>query len=67
MTAKDFLELQVIPSISKLVENDPFIAFTIMAISIEFLGKGTKIEHEWGQEKGNYQDDFKAGLVRCNI
>ncbi|MBQ9309463.1 MAG: hypothetical protein IJ222_01190 [Bacteroidales bacterium] len=63
MTAKTFLETQVVSSISSLIENDPFVAFTIMAISIEFLGKGQNVKEEWGKEKESSQESFKKGMV----
>lgn len=62
MTANVFLKTQVIPSIDKLIKDNPFVAFTIMAISIEFLGKGRNTKYEWGEEKGTSLGAFKKGI-----
>jgi len=61
MTPKEFIKVVLIDEMNDIVEQHPYIAFALIAIGIEFLGKCHLTEH---QDWNNIKPDkaFNKGL-----
>ena len=46
-SAKEFIKEYLIGKIGKLKDSEPYIAFLMMSIGIEFLGKCLNDKHDW--------------------
>lgn len=55
-TGKDFIKEFLIDKIGKLKENEPYVAFLMMSIGIEFLGKCLNNSAVWDTDKMSGSD-----------
>lgn len=56
MMPKEFIEQVLIREIGELHEDHPYIAFAIMAIGIEFLGKCLNEFDDWNESRRSRKD-----------
>ena len=64
MTAKDFLEKQIIPDIQSLVREKPYVAFALISIGIEFLGKGLQVNKSWDDDSTKASYSFNLAIKK---
>ena len=61
MFPKDFIKKVLIKEVGELVESKPYIAFALMAIGIEFLGKCLDVkQQDWN--KGSSKKNFNKAI-----
>lgn len=61
MTAKEFIQKELVDGIGKIINTSPFLACMAMAAGIEFLGKCLDPVGLW-DEDGKSTDDFKTAI-----
>lgn len=63
ITVKEFISEYLINQIGKIKNHQPYFAFVLMAIGIEFLGK-CQNGYDWDDHNANIKasDNFKNGL-----
>lgn len=63
ITVKDFIEDYLIAKIGEIKDDQPYFAFVLMAIGIEFLGKCQNNVSDWNYyTKGQPKRDFNKGM-----
>lgn len=65
MKPKEFIQQVLIEEIGEILKNHPFIAFSLMAIGIEFLGKCLNEFENW-DKSGRSKDDFELAVKSLN-
>jgi len=64
MTAKDFIEKELLPTIESLAESHPYSAFVLMAAGTEFLGKAMRKDAPWDDKSNHGREDFNAAIEK---
>jgi uncharacterized protein involved in outer membrane biogenesis len=62
---KEFIEQVLINEVGEIYENHPYIAFAIISIGIEFLGKCLNNKEDWNF-KGRSKTDFEFAINTLN-
>jgi len=65
MTPKEFIQSTLIDGVGEIHETQPYIAFAVMAIGIEFLGKCINEYDDWNH-RGRSQRDFELAINDLN-
>lgn len=64
-SGKEFIREYLIDKIEKLKDSDPYIAFLMMSIGIEFLGKCLNKKKKWDTEDRS-KKDFNLAISSLN-
>ena len=62
LSVKMFIQEYLIEKIERIKDTEPFFAFTLMSIGIEFLGKCLNEENEWDKNR-KFGQDFDLALT----
>lgn len=62
-SGKEFIREYLIDKIEKLKDSEPYIAFLMMSIGIEFLGKCLNDKHDWDVSNMS-ESDFNLAIGR---
>ena len=61
ITVREFIKEYLIDQIGEIKEKYPYLAFLLMSVGIEFLGK-CQSSDDWNANKSNSKQDFGKGL-----
>ena len=61
-SGKEFIREYLIGKIGKLKDSEPYIAFLMMSIGIEFLGKCLNDKHDWDVSNMS-ESDFNLAIA----
>ena len=62
MTAKEFIEKELLPTVEYLANKQPYSAFVLMAAGTEFLGKAMRKDARWDDKGSHGKDDFNNAI-----